>query len=187
MEIIKGDNDFYTSLEKALDEINLKWRDYKGLIVCGSHMPGRIDEKLEAIERARVKNVPFLGICFGMQLAAIEYAKNVGNFKDATSEEIGEGTHIITRLPRIRVGIHRVAGWWGTTDESHWHNYSFNTMFKGTFDYEWEFSDNEDIVEIMRLKNHKFFVGVQFHPEYQSSKEKPHPLLVQFLNVCKTK
>lgn len=184
MKIIKSHNDFYTSVEKALDEINQKWRDLNGLIVLGSHMPLKVDEKIEAIREARENRTPFLGICFGMQLAAIEYARNNQQVKDATSEELGKGTHIVTKLPRLHVGLDRVAGWWGTTEESHWHNYSVNLEYSHLFQ-DWDISENDDIVEVMRLKPHPFFVGVQFHPEYQSSKEKPHPLLVDFINACK--
>lgn len=185
MEIIKSSNDFYTSVEKALDEIDLKWRDYKGLLVLGTHSPDDIEKKLHAIENARIDRRPALGICFGMQLMAVEYAKNQCGIEDACSEEYSaSGSHIITKLPRIRVGLQKVAGWWGTTDESHWHNYSFNSSFKDHFKDSWEMSENDGVVEIIRYKNYPFFVGVQFHPEYQSTKERPHPVLKDFIDVC---
>lgn len=185
MELIKTQHDFHTSVEKALDEINEKWRDYKGLIICGSHAPSDIAEKLKAIEHAREHGIPTLGICLGMQLMAIEYARNVKGIKDATSEEIGEGTPIISKLPRLHVGIDKVAGWWGTTDESHWHHYSLNPSRDVDFKADWDISWTDSIAEIMRLRSQSFFVGVQFHPEYQSSKDKPHPLLKQFIEICK--
>lgn len=187
MQIIKTDNDFYTSVEKAFDEIDLKWRDYDGLLVLGSHMPTQVSEKITAIMDARENNRPFLGICFGMQLAAIEYARSVLKIKDATSEEIDkESEHqVINKLPRLRVGIDKVASWWGTTDESHWHNFAFNASYHAEFRKDWDISYTDGIAEVMRLRAHPFFVGVQFHPEYQSSKEKPHTLLLDFLNVCK--
>lgn len=190
MEIIKSQDDFYTSVEKSLDEIDLKWRDYKGLLVLGSHTPKDYELKMIAIERARIDGTPFLGICFGMQLAAIEYARNVLGIKNATSEEMykdgDEATLVITKLSKIRVGIRKVAGWWGQTEESHWHNYELSGAFIKRFLTEWDISESEDgVVEIMKFVPHPFFVGVQFHPEYQSTKEKPHPLLVDFINVCR--
>lgn len=183
MEIIKNENDFYTSVERALDEIDLKWRDLPGLLVLGTHMPSDIEEKIAAIKNARENNIPFLGICFGMQLAAIEFAR--GTFKDATSEELGKGTHVLTKLPRLHVGLDKVAGWWGTTDESHWHNYSLNLNYASIFTGEFDLSHSDGVIEVMRHKRNKFFVGVQFHPEYNSFKDKPHPVLVDFLNACR--
>lgn len=187
MEIIKSQDDFYTSVEKSLDEIDLKWRSYNGLLVLGSHFPKDVEKKIDAIRKARQEGTPFLGICFGMQLAAIEYARTYLGIKDATSEELSEkGTHIITKLPRIRVGIRKVAGWWGQTEESHWHNFEMSGAYIQKFLTEWDISESEDgVVEIMKFVPHPFFVGVQFHPEYQSTKEKPHPLLVDFINVCR--
>lgn len=187
MEIIKSENDFYTSVEKSFEEISPKWKDLKGLVVVGSHLPSDIEKKLEALKRARENGIPTLGICFGLQLMVIEYARNVLGIKDATSEEIGEGTLVVNSLPKLHVGIDRVAGWWGTTDESHWHNFAFNVSFVEQFEKDWELSIGDGILEIMRLKKHPFFVGVQFHPEYQSSKERPHPVLADFLKACKKK
>lgn len=184
MEIIKNENDFYTSVERALDEIDKTWRDLPGLLIVGSHMPSDVEAKIAAIKKARESGTPFLGICFGMQLMAIEYAR--GTFKDATSEEIGEGTHVITKLPRLHVGLDKVAGWWGTTDESHWHNYAVNsTQWPNLFKDDWDISASDGIVEIMRYKKAEFFVGVQFHPEYNSFKDKFHPVLVDFLDACR--
>lgn len=187
MEIIKSEQDFYTSVEKALDEIDQKWRDYDGTIVCGSHTPSDFESKLKSIRKAREKGTPFLGICFGMQLAAIEYLRNVCDIPLATSEEIDNESpfQVITKLPKLRVGMYSVDSWWATQGESHWHNFSLNTNYSNYFKSDWDISYTDSVAEIMRLKTHPFFVGVQFHPEYQSSKDKPHPLLVQFIDICR--
>ena len=153
-------NDFSTSVQKALSEINPKWRDLDGLIVCGTHTPVNVESMIEAIKVAREERKPFLGICFGYQLAAIEYARNVLGIKDATSEELGvPGTYVVTKRPELKVGLHDGETWWS--------NYDVTDEIKK----QWKTGDN-------------FFV-VPFHPEYQSSKDDPHPLLVSFLNYAK--
>ena len=84
MEVL---NDFNTTVEKALSEIDQDWRSYSGLIVCGTHSPHDVDEMIKQIKWYRENGAPFLGICFGHQLAAIEYARNVLGIQSATSEE----------------------------------------------------------------------------------------------------
>lgn len=154
-------NDFNTSVEKALSEIDPKWRDYTGLIVCGTHTPHMVDYMIDAIAEAREFNTPFLGICFGHQLAAIEYARNVEGIADATSEEIGSGTLIVKKRPEgLKVGLH--------DGESYWHNYEVDPEFERLV---WAKTD--------------YFITCQYHPEYQSSPDKPHPLLVKFLHYAK--
>ena len=156
MEIL---NDFRTTVIKAFDEIDSNWASYKGLVICGTHDAHDEEALIEKIREARENEIPFLGICFGHQLAAIEYARNVLGITDATSEEFGTGTLIVKRLPKLKVG--RIDG------ESYWNNYEVDAEFES----KWQ-------------KPQHFFT-YQFHPEYQSSKDKPHPLLLQFLNVCK--
>lgn len=186
MEIIKSDSDFFTSVEKSLDEIDTSWRGMKGVIVLGSHAPKDVDQKLDAIKRARESGTPFLGICFGMQLMCIEHARNLGGVKNANTEEIsGDKNDLIHKLPKMRVGMFSVDSWYATQGESHWHQYALNPRYKEHFEFAFDISWSDDIAEVMRLKDHPFFVGVQFHPEYQSSKEKPHPVLRDFLNACR--
>lgn len=182
MELIKAKSDFYTSVEKALQEIDPNWQKYPGLIVVGSHALENVEEKLQKIQEARATGTPFLGICFGFQLMLIEYARNVLGIKDATSEEIGPGTPIITKMPSLRVGLLPAA----KQMESFWHNYKFNPLF--TFDYreKWRLAFQDDVLVLAYLKSHPYFMGVQFHPEYQSTKDKPHLILKEFIHVCKT-
>lgn len=156
MEIL---NDFNTSVEKALGEIYPDWRKLNGLIICGTHSPQNIEWYIGEIEAARVSGLPFLGICFGHQLAAIEYARNVLG-KDATSEEfvdIYPGTDLLVRKRKegLKVGLHEGETWWN--------NYEVVPGFESI----WKKPHN--------------FITVQYHPEYQSSKDRPHPILVRFL------
>src|SRR3990167_9671547 len=170
--------DFKTSPKKALSEIDTNWERYDGLIVCGTHSPKNTEEIIEKIKVARETKRAFLGICMGAQLAAIEYARNVKGVKDATSEEFGQGTFVVTKLSELRVGI-RLVTWPNglETLESHWHNYEIKGM---PGDYS-SFSKDDGVLEMWGLRAHPFYWNVQFHPEYASSLNNPHFLLKDFL------
>lgn len=149
--------EYQTTLCKALTEIDRDWKKYEGLIVAGTHNPKNYDiEKIiQKIKEARVSGRPTLLVCFGHQLGAIEFARNVLNIKDATSEEFGQGTYVVSRRPNLQVGLHN--------GESYWNNYEVN----------------------IELKHPDHFFSTQSHPEYNSSIDRPHPLLVDFLITCK--
>ena len=151
MEIL---NDFTTSIIKAFDEIDEHWRDYKGLVVAGTHSFHDTEMMIQKIKEAKEKGLPTLLICAGHQLGAIEWARANG-IQDATSEEFGKGTFVVKKRNKLKVGLHEGESWWS--------NYEVVI--------DWNIPDN--------------FISVPFHPEYQSSKEKPHPLLVKFLNNAK--
>lgn len=170
-------NDFDTTVRRAFEEIDPKWESYEGLIVCGSHSPKDPEKQIEVLRMAREGNLPTLGICFGFQLMAIEYAKNVLGIKKATSEEFGKGVKVVYKLPGFRVGILPVRN----RMETHWHQYAVDPKYLGG----WEIIEEGGIPEIATLNSRQFYVGVQFHPEYNSSKWDPHPLLEDFLDNCK--
>lgn len=167
-------NDFNTTMRKALDEIDPNWEKLPGLIICGTHTPfdKDIGEQINLIKEARENGTPFLGVCFGHQLAAIEYCRNVMGIDDATSEEFGDptATIVVYKLPKLNVGLHKVYdSGAGEHFESFWNNY-------------------EVMPDILaRWVKPPHFLTCQYHPEYQSSKEKPHPLLTQFIELCKRK
>ena len=150
-------NDFNTTVEDAFDEVDPNWRSYNGLVICGTHTPKNkpIDVMLRQIKHAREDGTPFYGECFGYQLAVIEYARNVLGIKDATSEEFGEGTFVIKKLPELNVGL--------KDGESFWNNY------KAT-------------ITIPDIKN--FYIA-QYHASYQSRKGKPHKQITSFLRYAK--
>ena len=131
--------DFDTSVKKALSEISPDYARYDALVVCGTHAPRDWEEAIEKINEAWDTGRPFLGICFGHQLAAIAYARRIG-IKDATSEEFGvPGTFVVQKLPELNVGL--------KDGESWWNNYEvvIDTNFPESF------------------------CTAQFHPEYESS------------------
>lgn len=184
MEFLQSLTDFSTSTERALDEIDPKWRNYPGVIVFGTHAFEKVSEKLALIKKAREQKLPFFGECGGLQLAVIEYARNVLGYKDANTTEIDAQTShpVITELPYLRVGIKRV----GQNYESFWHKYSVTDAYVPPLLKDWEITyDMENVIASMRLKNHPFFVGTQFHPSYNSSKGHPHPILKEFIDVCR--
>lgn len=148
-------SDFQTTVRKALKEINPNYEKYNGLVVCGTHNPHHTEEIIEEIRKARESKTPALLICFGHQLGAIEYARNVLGIKNATSEEFGEGVFVVKKRPELRVGLHSGETWWS--------NFEVDAEIESL----WEKPNN--------------WISVPFHPEYQSRKGKPHPLLVKFL------
>lgn len=178
MVILKDKNSFHTNVERALNSIDGNYKDYNGIVMVGSHTPGELDQKIDKIKEARENGTPYLGICFGMQVALIEYARNVLGIKDATSEEISKGAYIIKKLPELRVGIHEVEG----ELESHWHHFAFNEKYKDQFEKDWHLVFTKGILEIAKYKHHPFFVLVQYHPEYKEN----HLLLKDFITICKS-
>ena len=200
-------NDFNTSVEKALSEIDANWKELPGIIVCGTHKPvqEKIEDFITDIKMCRENNVPFLGICFGMQLMAIEYMRNVVGAVDATSEEFGQSNlpdmlapFVVKKMSELRVGLRPAT--WGIAStkeaygldrklsvESFWHNYKVSINEYSQLGDGFVIGEANEIVTYMKLKDIKniHHVGVQFHPEYQSSIDKPHPILVEFINQCK--
>lgn len=180
MKVHKGPNDFHTSVERALEDINKDWHTtYHGDIIVGSHAPSDIDVKLEVIRQARENGTPLLGICLGMQLMVMEFAKNVLGIEDATLAEISEeGTPVTYKLPELHIGQ--------DDGESYWHNYAIKPEFAKLLDEKFfvYYLKDTDIVKEIRMENHPFFVGVQYHPEYQSTKGNPHLLLTDMFKTC---
>ena len=151
--------DFNSSVEKAFSEIDKNWRKYNGLVIAGSHTPHDTEILIDKIKEARENGLPFYGECFGHQLCAIEYARNVLEIKDATSEEFGQGTFVVKKLPQLNVGIKLIDGRY----ESFWNNYEV------------------DLPNWVKPSN---FFTAQFHASYQSNKLNPHPLIVSFLKYA---
>ncbi|MFI3329492.1 MAG: CTP synthase [bacterium] len=199
---------------KAIDSSDLKndiseLSSLDGILVPGGFGNRGVNGKLNAIKFARENNIPFLGICFGMQLATIEYAKNVLNLENANSTELDAQTDtpLFDYLPDQYHGIN-IGGTLrlGSYDceitkntlahklykeveikERHRHRYEFNNLYRNKFDDNFVFSGlnaQSNLVEIIELKNHKFFIACQYHPEFKSRPLKPHPLFNGLIKAC---
>ena len=181
-----------------------------GILVAPGFGNRGIDGKIEAIRYARENKIPFLGICLGMQCAAVEFSRNVLHMKGAHSTEMDPETpypviDIMENQKKLknmggtmRLGAYNCRlnpesisfGAYGKelVRERHRHRYEFNNEYRKAFEDNGMrlagINPEEDLVEIIELKNHPWFVGVQFHPEYSSTVKRPHPLFVSFVKAA---
>ncbi len=181
-----------------------------GILVAPGFGSRGIEGKIKAITYARENEIPFLGICLGMQCAVIEYARNVLGFEKANSTEFNskspspvidmmEDQKKISGLGgTMRLGSFKCSILPGTIAERiygekeiaerHRHRYEFNNRyledFKNAGMIESGINTQGDLVEIVELQNHPWFVGVQFHPEYKSTVARPHPVFVSFVKAA---
>jgi CTP synthase len=183
---------------------------YDGLLVPGGFGERGIEGKVEAIRFARQREIPFLGICLGMQCAAIEFARNVVGLPGAHSTEFNKDTShpviclldeqrsITDKGGTMRLGAQpavlsegsRAAAWYGTQliSERHRHRYEFNNLYRQQFEANGLLvsgtSPDGSLVEIIELEEHPWFVAVQFHPEFKSKPTVPHPLFAGFIGAA---
>ncbi len=184
-----------------------------GILVPGGFGERGAEGKIAAIRYARESLKPFFGICFGMQMAAVEFARNVCGIKDATSREfVGPkktARNVVIDLMNdqknlrdmggtMRLGAYpcRVMKGTRTYDcyqetlihERHRHRYEFNNKYKALFEKKGltmaGICEDRDLVEIIEITEHPWFVGVQFHPEFQSKPLAPHPLFKRFVTAA---
>ncbi|OHA72494.1 MAG: CTP synthase [Candidatus Wildermuthbacteria bacterium RIFCSPHIGHO2_12_FULL_49_13] len=202
----------YTEGGKTLAEL----KEFDGIIVPGGFGTRGIEGKIKAIQFCREKKIPYLGLCLGLQLALIEFARNVCGLKDATSREFVKDakTPVIDVMPdqkvlleekryggtmrlgsypcRIKKGTLAYAAYGsGNISERHRHLYELNNEYREALQSKgMVFSGvnpDRDLVEIAELKEHPFFLGTQFHPEFKSRPLRPHPLFRAFIKAsCKT-
>ena len=172
-----------------------------GILVPGGFGDRGIEGMVLAAKYAREKNVPYLGICLGMQIAVIEYARDVLGFSDANSREFDEGSEhlVIDFMPgqndeiekggTLRLGSYPCKILPDTMmehcyksqniSERHRHRYEFNNIYRDQMkDIISGISPDNLLVEAVEIKGHPFFVGVQFHPEFKSRPDRPHPLFL---------
>jgi CTP synthase len=225
-------HDAYISVVEALNhggidsdaKVNVKWinavdvneenvsellKDVDGVLVPGGFGDRGIDGKIFAAGYARKNNIPYLGICLGMQCAVIEIAREVAGLKDAHTSEIDKDTKypVIDLMPEqkdidekggtMRLGLYpcklkeKTNSYKAYKDEviyeRHRHRYEFNNEFrKQLLDAGLVIagtSPDDRLVEIIEFKDHPWFVGVQFHPELKSRPNRPHPLFRDFISA----
>lgn len=203
----------YVDSEKITDKtVNSLLGKVDGILVPGGFGTRGVEGKITAIKFAREKRIPFFGICFGMQLAAIEFARNVCGIKDATSREFyGEAKRngnfvidsmieqrgIVNKGGTMRLGAYPCNLLSGSRaeqvykasaiSERHRHRFEYNNKYKALFEKNGMIASGickeRDLVEIVELPDHPWFVGVQFHPEFKSKPLAPHPLFVHFVKA----
>ena len=165
---------------------------------------------IETAKYARQNNIPYLGICLGMQIAVIEYARNICGIKDADSGEFDENTphKVIDFMPdqsssvnkggTLRLGAYpcrvskntKLYDCYGHTDisERHRHRYEFNNDYRDILENNGlilsGISPDGNIVETIEIKNNDFYIGVQFHPEFKSRPNKAHPLFTGLIKAA---
>ncbi|MBR2735318.1 MAG: CTP synthase, partial [Clostridia bacterium] len=229
-------HDAYLSVVEALNHggfetdtnIEIKWIDSElitkftvndhlgdcdGILVPGGFGGRGLEGKLEAAKYAREHNIPYLGICLGMQAAVIEFARDVLGFDDANSEEFEENTeHPVIHLMNdqkdktekggtMRLGAYPchikegsvMSKAYGEDEvaERHRHRYEFNNEYRAEMEGHGMkitgVSPNGVLVEAVEIPSHKFFVGVQYHPEFKSRPNRAHPLFREFVRAASHK
>ena len=199
--------------EKLEKDVNLKevFKNSKGIIVPGGFGNRGIEGMIKAITYARENNIPFLGICLGMQLSVIEFARNVCGIKDANSTEfdsicenpiidlMSDQKSVVNLGGTLRLGNYECTLAKDTLAyadykkdkilERHRHRYEFNNKYKDILEkHGMVFSgknEQADLVEIIEIPKHKHFIACQFHPEFKSRPTKPHTLFDSFIKASK--
>ena len=228
-----GLHDSYFSIAEALchggiangAKIEIKWvsseqlndknckdmlKNIDGILVPGGFGDRGIEGKITAAQYARENNIPYFGICFGMQMAVVEFARNVLGFTDAHSSELNPDTAhpVIDLMPEqkdvdkkggtMRLGLYPCKLSVGTKAyeayndnliyERHRHRYEFNNEYRDNFEKMGMkisgISPDERLVEVIEIPTHPWFVGVQFHPEFKSRPNRPHPLFISFIQAA---
>ena len=193
----------------SIENVSEKLAGLDGILVAPGFGERGIEGKIEAIRYVRENNIPFLGICLGMQCAVIEFGRNVLGYNSAHSTEMNPDTKypvidLMEEQKKIKGlgGTMRLGKYpckieknsktyeiYQTTNisERHRHRYEFNNEYLKKYEEAGMkgvgINPSENLVEIMELKNHPWFIGVQFHPEYQSTVAKPHSLFVDFVRA----
>ena len=184
-------------------------KDINGIIVAPGFGSRAIEGKIKAVEYARVKQIPFLGICLGMQCAVIEFARNVLNMKNAHSTEIDSQSKypVISMMEEqkqlekmggtMRLGsyqcdieqntlLHQIYSK-KTIHERHRHRFEFNNQFKNEFESNGMIFSGKNLknnlMETIEIPSHPWFIGVQYHPEYKSTVENPHPIFLGLIQA----
>ena len=194
----------------STNNLKTKMAGLDGILVAPGFGERGIEGKIKAVQYARENGIPFLGICLGMQMAVIEFARNLLGYEDANSTEMNpQTTHPVIDLMEaqktivnmggtMRLGAwdcelsdgtlaHKVYKGASTISERHRHRYEFNNDYKSELEEAGLITSGINaetgLVEIIEISGHPWFVGVQYHPEYKSTVGSPHPLFVSFVGA----
>lgn len=193
------------------DNVGEKLKDLDGLLVAPGFGSRGVEGKISAVRYARENRLPFFGICLGMQMAVIEFARNVLGWKDAHSTEMNASTpYPVIALMEEQKKIKKKGGTMrlgaypchieegslayqvyqsAQISERHRHRWEFNNNYINDFMQAGLYPSGKNpvngLVEIVELRNHPFFMGVQYHPELKSTVENPHPIFVNFILAAK--
>lgn len=206
VQIVNVHSEFITE-----ENVAEKLGNLDGLLVAPGFGKRGVEGKIFAVQYAREKKLPFFGICLGMQMAAIEFARNILNLKDAHSTEMDESTSnpvidlmeeqksVTTKGGTMRLGSYPCELKSGTLanaiygqsliSERHRHRWEFNNAYLDRFEKAGMIASGKNpatgLVEIIELKDHPFFIGVQYHPELKSTVENPQPIFVDFIKAAR--
>ncbi len=194
----------------SINNLKTKMAGLDGILVAPGFGERGIEGKIKAVQYARENGIPFLGICLGMQMAVIEFARNLLGYEDANSTEMNpQTTHPVIDLMEaqktivnmggtMRLGAwdcelsegtlaHKVYKGAATISERHRHRYEFNNDYKSELEDAGLITSGINaetgLVEIIEIADHPWFIGVQYHPEYKSTVGSPHPLFVSFVGA----
>jgi len=206
VQIVNVHSEFITD-----ENVHEKLKELDGLLVAPGFGNRGVEGKIVAVKYARENKLPFFGICLGMQMAVIEHARNVLGWTDAHSTEMDKATaHPVIDLMEEQKNIVNLGGTmrlgaypceivkgslahkiYGTTEisERHRHRWEFNNKYITDFERSGLIPSGKNpatgLVEIVELKDHPFFIGVQYHPELKSTVENPQPIFVHFIKAAK--
>jgi len=200
-----------TEIEAGKKSVSEALRGVHGIVVPGGWGARGTEGKMQVIKHAREKNIPFLGLCYGLQLALIEFSRNVCGLSDANSTEINDKTKhpVVKILPgqnlnkmggTSRLGAYEAEILKGSrvekiynslkVSERHRHRYEVNPDYHECLRKNGLVlsgtSENGKLVEFIELPKHKFFVATQAHPEFKSRLERPAPMFLEFLRASST-
>ncbi|MEW6004152.1 MAG: CTP synthase [Stygiobacter sp.] len=205
---VRVETEFISSEEVETKSAETVLKNYDGILVPGGFGERGIEGKILAIKYARENKIPFFGICLGMQLAVVEFARNVAGIKNANSQEFVKNQwnviHIMPEQVKVknkgatmRLGAYPCVLKKGTKafeaykkpkiSERHRHRFEFNNKFRSLLEEKGlvisGVSPDERLVEMIELADHPYFVGCQFHPELKSRAIKAHPLFREFVKA----
>lgn len=206
VQVVNVHSEFITD-----ENVKEKLKDLDGLLVAPGFGNRGVEGKIISVKYARENQLPFFGICLGMQMAVIEYARNVLGWADAHSTEMNTKTsHPVIDLMEDQKKVKDMGGTmrlgaypcdikkgslantiYGTThiSERHRHRWEFNNKYQAEFEKAGLIPSGKNpgtgLVEIVELKDHPFFIGVQYHPELKSTVENPQPIFVHFIKAAK--